>query len=435
MDPLFVKIYTPVSSPRLNYIAGIILGDILGVLWETVTDRRKIGKHPVINYSQESVKGSVKINPDPLLFETGVQQREIVLSDWKGLPIFFQSPADTDMPFDIFAASFYMVTRYEEYLEHQPDEHGRFNASSTLAFKNGFLSRPVVDLWAKEFARVLLKKFSTLAFRRNEFKALFTIDIDQPFAYLGKNFLKSFGGLLRDLTTRTGHAGDRYKVVKHEMKDPWEVYDYIFERIEANKTEARFFFPVGDHSRFDPFPSWKNEEYRALITRISGMFQSGLHPSYFSSGNEPVIREELSRLISIIGREITASRFHYIRLFFPASYSALAKAGIIEDYSMGFHDEPGFRAGIARPFLFYDITVEKTTNLKIFPFQVMDVTLFKYKKLDPSASREIIFRLVDETRKAGGMFVSIWHNTSLLEAPEWKPWRELFEELLQYQQS
>lgn len=434
MDPLFVKIYTPVSAPRLNYIAGIVLGDILGVAWEPVTDRRKIGKHPVINYSPENIKGSFKINPDPLLFETGTQQRGIVLSDWKGLPVFFQSSPDSDMPFDIFAASFYMVTRYEEYLEHQPDEHGRFRASSSLAFKNGFLSRPVVDLWAKEFARMLLKKYPTLAFRRNEFKALLTIDIDQPFAYLGKNFLKSFGGLIRDLTTKTGHAGERYKVVKHEMKDPWEVYDYIFERIEAGNTDVRFFFPTGDHSRFDPFPSWKNEEYRDLITRISGKYQSGLHPSYFASGNEPVIREELSRLRTIMNGEITASRFHYIRLFFPASYSALAKAGITEDYSMGYHDETGFRAGIARPYSFYDIREEKPTNLKIVPYQVMDATLFQYKRLDSSASREIIFRLVDETRKAGGLFVSIWHNTSLLETPEWKTWRELFEALLQYQQ-
>jgi hypothetical protein len=435
MDPCLIKIYTPVSAPRLNYIAGLILGDILGVGWEQVTDRRKIGKHPVINYSPENIKGSFKINPDPILFETGIQKREIVLSEWKGLPVFFQSSTDSDIPFDIFAASFYMVTRYEEYLEHQPDEHGRFRASSSLAFKSGFLTRPVVDLWAREFVRVLLKKFPTLAFRRNEFRALLTIDIDQPFAYLGKNLLKSFGGLLRDLSTRTGHAGDRYKVVKHEMKDPYDVYDYIFEKIEADKTDVKFFFPTGDQSKFDPFPSWKNEEYRNLITGISGKYQSGLHPSYFASGNEPVIREELLRLNSILRSEISTSRFHYIRLFFPSSYSSLAKAGITEDYSMGYHDEPGFRAGIARPFLFFDVAEDRVTNLKIIPYQVMDVTLYKYKNMDSSASREMIFRLVDETRKAGGLFVSIWHNTTLLESSEWKPWRELFEALLKYQKS
>jgi hypothetical protein len=219
------------------------------------------------------------------------------------------------------------------------------------------------------------------------------------------------------------------------MKDPYDVCDYIFEKIENVRTDVRFFFPTGDHSKFDPFPSWKNEDYRGLITRISGKFLSGLHPSYFASGKESAIREELSRLKTIMNREITTSRFHYIRLFFPSSYSSLAKAGITEDYSMGYHDEPGFRAGIARPFLFYDVAEDKPTNLKIVPYQFMDVTLFQYKNMDSMASGEIIFRLVDETRKAGGLFVSIWHNTTLLDTPECKPWRELFEALLQYQKS
>jgi hypothetical protein len=102
---------------------------------------------------------------------------------------------------------------------------------------------------------------------------------------------------------------------------------------------------------------------------------------------------------------------------------------------MGYPDEPGFRAGIARPYLFYDVSADQQTNLRIVPFQVMDGTLFQYKNLDPAASQEIILKLMNETRKAGGLFVSIWHNTSLLETPEWKRWRGLFELMLQMQQS
>jgi hypothetical protein len=435
MEAKQIKIFAQKNVTRLHYVSGIILGDILGLTWEIVTDRRKLGKHPVINYSSGNIRGSLKINPDPLLFETGTRVREIIISEWLGLPVFFQTTPDSDLPFDIFAASFFMVSRYEEYLGHQPDEFGRFKASSSLASRHGFLGRPVVDLWTKEFARVLLKKYPTLAFRRNEFKALLTIDIDQPFAYLGKNFLKSFGGLIRDLTIKTGHAGERYKVVKHELKDPYEIYDYLFEKIETGKADARFFFPTGDRSRYDQNPSWKNDEYRGLIKRISDKYQSGLHPSYFASSRIAMINDEILRFKNITGKEPASSRFHYVRLFFPASYSFLAKTGIAEDYSMGYHDEPGFRAGIARPYTFYDISEEKQTNLKIVPFQVMDATLIKYRKLGVAESRDIIINLIDETRRAGGLFVSIWHNTSLLETPEGKAWRELFEKMLQYQQS
>ena len=50
----------------------------------------------------------------------------------------------------------------------------------------------------------------------------------------------------------------------------------------------------------------------------------------------------------------------------PQSYLDINNAGILEDYSMGYPEEPGFRAGIARPFYFYNISEDKQTNLKIF---------------------------------------------------------------------
>ena len=277
MDTKQVRIYSSEDVPRLRYIAGIILGDILGLPWDIVTDKRKLGKHPVINYSDENISGGFKISPDTLLFETGVRARQITVGEWNGLPLFFQTDNASDLPFDIFSASFYLVSRYEEYLDYDADEFGRFRASSSLAFKNGFLRCPVVDLWARELSKVLLKKFQTLTFRRNEFNALLTIDADQPFAYLGRNLLSSIGGLFRDLTTTNGHPGDRYRSVVRGEKDPYEVFDYITDNIEKYNSDARFFFPVGDHSKFDKNPSWKNNEYRNLIQKISGKYKTGLH--------------------------------------------------------------------------------------------------------------------------------------------------------------
>ena len=433
MDPGPIKIYSTENVPRLRYIAGIIIGDILGLSWEVTTDKRKFGKHPVINYSTEKISGSFKISPDSLLFETGTVEREITVNDWKGIPVFFETDSDSDIPFDIFAASFFLISRYEEYLDFQPDEYGRFKASSSLAFKNGFLGMPVVDIWAKEMAKVFLKKFQSLAFKRNDYKALVTIDIDQPFAFLGKNLFRTLGGLIRDIKSHSGNAADRYKIIARGEKDPYEIFDYITENIDKFKAEARFFIPVGDHSKYDKNPSWKNQEYRQLILRLAGKYQTGLHPSFYAAKDSAMIAKEAVHLKTILGREIVRSRFHYVRLFMPESYRYICASGITEDYSMGYPDEPGFRAGIARPFYFYDLSEDKQTNLKIVPFQVMDVTLYQYKKLDPVAAKELILKLIKETRKAGGLFVSIWHNTSLLEDVEWQGWREVFEFMLKNQ--
>jgi len=432
MDPKPVKIYSSENVPRLRYISGIILGDILGLSWDVITDKRKLGKHPVINYSDEKIAGSLKISPDPLLFETGITVKEITITDWKGLPVFFQTNSDSDLPFDIFAASFYLVSRYEEYLDYKPDSHGRFPASQSLAFRSGFLQIPVIDYWAREMSKVFLKKFQTLVFKRNEYKALLTIDTDQPFAYLGKSLFRSLGGLINDIKGSRS-VSDRLKTVAKGEKDPFEVFDYITGKIEDFSTQAIFFFPVGDYSKYDKNPSWKSQEYRELMRNLTSRFKGGLHPSYFAAANSPLLREEALRLRTILNKDIIAGRFHYIRMLSPKCYLDLIEVGITEDYSMGYPDEPGFRAGIARPYFYYDVAGDKQTSLKIFPFQVMDATLYQYKNLDSTASGRLISELISATRKAGGLFVSIWHNTSLLENEEWQPWRGVFEMMLKNQ--
>jgi hypothetical protein len=279
----------------------------------------------------------------------------------------------------------------------------------------------------------LVRKFQNLAFKRNEYKALITIDTDQPFAYTGKGLIRSIGGLLRDLRNSTGNVSDRYRTLTMGEKDPYEVFDYIINTITKNRADARFFFPVGDHSTYDKNPSWKNDDYRKLIMKIDAEFETGLHPSYSAAANSSIIKNETARLKTILNKDIIISRFHYLRLFMPQSYRDILKAGLMYDYSMGYPDEPGFRASIARPFNFFDIAAGIQTDLKIIPFQVMDVTLYNYKKLDTTASREVILRLISETRKVGGLFVSIWHNTSLLEDNEWKEWRNVFEFMIKNQ--
>ena len=70
----------------------------------------------------------------------------------------------------------------------------------------------------------------------------------------------------------------------------------------------------------------------------------------------------------------------------PSSYNHLLAAGITHDYSMGFADRVGFRAGTCTPFYFYDLDFEIQTPLKVFPFALMDTTLNDYMKLTPKQS-------------------------------------------------
>ncbi len=432
MEPKPVKIFASGNVPRLRYIADLILNDILGLSWEIVTDKRKLGKSPVINYSDDNIAGSVRISPVPLLFETGIKDQSIEVSEWKSLPVFFRSPDDTDFPFDVFSASFYLVTRYEEYLDFDPDEHGRFRGSASLAYRSGFLGIPVIDLWARELAIALVRKYQTLAFKRSTYRHMVTVDLDEPFAHAVKSLAGKFGDFIHDFTSRPSrHADVRIK----GERDPYDVFDYIMESIGKNGSEGEFFLPAGNRSEFDRNPSWKSDEYRNLAVRIADRFPSGIHPSYKACRSLPVLRTEAVRLRKILDRPVSSARFHYLRISLPQSYRNLSYEGFTEDFSMGFHDEPGFRAGIARPFMFYDIPEDRMTSLKIFPFQVMDITLMDYKKLTPDKARETISNIISQTRRVGGFFISIWHNTSLLDNGDYRPWREVFEYMLREQKT
>ncbi|MCU0363880.1 MAG: polysaccharide deacetylase family protein, partial [Bacteroidales bacterium] len=338
-----------------------------------------------------------------------------------------------DIPFDIFSAAFYLVTRYEEYSAENRDEHGRYMASASLAFRNGFLQLPVIDMWTRELALLLARKFRTLSFRRNEFGSILTMDADQPFAYLGRSLLRSVGGMLLDIGRKDGHASERYRTVAKGELDPFNVFDYILSELAETGTEARFFFPVGDNSRYDVNPSWKSNDYRDLISKVSERHPAGIHPSYYAADDDSMLSAEIERLGKITGNGIHGSRYHYIRLFIPRSYKALLACGISEDYSMGYPEEPGFRAGIARPFMFYDAAEDIATSLRVYPFMAMDATFYKYKEMSHEESLGMLCSLIDSTRNAGGLFSTIWHNTSLLDDENGRKWRKVFEAMLKYQ--
>jgi hypothetical protein len=420
MDNRPVKIYCTRDVSRLRYIAGLILGEILGLKWDIVTDKRRLGKFPVINYSDEDIQGAFKLAPAELLMETGVRNQEVQVSRWKDLPVFFNREGGSDLPFDIFAASFYLVTRYEEYLDSDPDQFSQFRASSSIALRNGFLGMPVVDLWAKEFAKVLLKKYSTLTFKRNEYKALLILDADK---FPEKSFFNSVGNLLTDFKARKILKRDHIIDNDRQEKDHHDEFDYIIEIIKKSKWDVKFFFPVGDHSSSEKHPSWKNSEYRHLIKKVAESCETGLKPSIKASSDYSLICSELKRLKEIVAKDIFSSRFQPKKSALTNSYCEAYRTSIRNDYSMGYPEEPGFRASIARSFNFYDLLQDKVTDLRIFPFQLMDES---FSLSGGEAYTEVLTKLMTETRKAGGHFVCVWHNSSLYDCEGMKQRIEMF---------
>jgi hypothetical protein len=134
-------------------------------------------------------------------------------------------------------------------------------------------------------------------------------------------------------------------------------------------------------------------------------------------------------LETITQKNVTNSRQHFLRLNFPTTYRALIQAGITDDFTMGYADAVGFRAGVAVPFQWFDLLENKITTLTIHPFMAMDATLKQYLNLNPAKAAQIVIDLAKATQKYGGQMITLWHNSSFTE--EWKGWKEAYISILE----
>ena len=428
-----ILIYVSNITPRVRYIFQFIFNDILNIAYELTTEKQKfeVSDLPRINYSETEIEGTVQIIPHTLLFETGIKQQNIRITEWKGTKVFFQTDSSLNVPFDLFAASFYLLTRYEEYLPHKKDGHGRFPAEESLAFKNDFLEEPVVDQWAFLFTEVLKQQYPDFIIQERKFNYIPTIDIDVAFAYKYKGFGRTVGAFAKDLVHFNFlNTLSRIKVLLGLEKDPYDTYDFFEKLHKGYNLTPVFFFLVGRYAQFDKNHSIRKKEYRELIKKISAVGKVGLHPSYGSNFNYKALIKEADGFSQLIGGKVEKSRQHFLKLTLPETYRNLMKIGIKEDYTMGFASKPGFRAGTCTSFHFYDLENEEQTLLKIFPFQVMDGTLNQYMKLNPEQAEEKIRKIVNSVKLVNGTFISLWHNESVGEQRDWKGWSGIYEKML-----
>lgn len=425
-----IQVYCHTTTPRLKYALNLVLRNILSVDYQ-ITDSPEPGL-PLINYSDDKSVGGVFIQPESLLFETGVKKQDVWIAHIDKLPLFFQQPPEAVFPLDIFAFAFFMASRYEEYVSTYFDEHGRFASELSIAYRHNFLDIPVVDIWTLRLARTLEILYPGLNLKMRNYTSMLTVDIDQPFAYRSKGLLRNAGGLFVDIIKKRSPLL-RMKCITRRVKDPYDTYDYILETASSAGAEITWFISAGKRSKFDLNPDPGTGCYRRLIRELSNHGTIALHPSWLSSVEPERLSVEKQVLSEVTGEEIRISRQHYLVLRLPETYRNLLAEGVREDHTMGFLRDYGFRAGIARPYNFYDLLSEKETDLRIVPFQYMDGTYQQYKRSTPKEAMESIQKLVDITREVGGHFVSVWHNTSLTEKDGWRGWREVFEYALKAQ--
>src|SRR4051812_39939614 len=173
-------IYTTSITPRVKYAFDLIFKDIIGITYELTQSKEDFQSSslPKINYSENNFSNELFFFSSSLLFEKGIHPQDISVFDWEGSKAFFATHPRYALPFDPFAASFYLATRYEEYLPHKSDVLGRYDVKESIAWQKGFLQKPVVNIWANKIEEILKARYPQLEFPQKNYQYLSTIDID-----------------------------------------------------------------------------------------------------------------------------------------------------------------------------------------------------------------------------------------------------------------
>ncbi|HTQ27262.1 MAG TPA: polysaccharide deacetylase family protein [Puia sp.] len=426
-------LYSPYNTPRLQYIVDFVNKELFGDTLSITTDREGFAKdaHPKLNYSDEEIsEEEFFIRKTPLLFETGIRSRAIECFDLNYHKAFFETSGD--FPFDIFAASFYLLSRYEEYLPHEKDEYGRYAHTNSIAFREGFLHIPLVNVWLQEFRKALQEKFPSIAFHRPSFKFIPTYDIDIAYAYLNKGWRRNAGGLARSLLKGDWAAArERCRVLIKRQKDPYDAYEWLDSvHLYCRMRAYYFFLAAREPHLYDRNISRNNSSFRDLIRYHANGYTIGIHPSWQSGDDAGLLEDEIDWLGDLVGKKVVYSRQHFIRFTLPETYRQLSRMGIEKEFSMGYGTINGFRASVASSFHWYDLEREEKTGLMLFPFCFMDANAFYEQKL---AAREAFHELMNyyhAIKKVNGMMVTIWHNQFLAGDPQFTGWKEVYEVFL-----
>ena len=432
--PAMVLILTEDASPRHRYIFGYLFSTFLGMdcSFSVPSASHDLPSGiPVISYTDHPVAGAFHVRPQGILSASGIPSAPDMVERSGRLSYFFGS-SGADFPFDIFAASFYLLSRAEEYHGDPPDAFGRYHHIHSLAYRHGFLDLPLIDGWMAQFRDALTHRFPSISFLSPGFEFRPGYDIDIAWAYRSRGAVRTLAGSLRSVVSgRFRDVIRRLEVLLGRSPDPYDSYDRLDALHAAYGLHPRYFFLLATKLQgVDRNPDPRSQAVRTLVIRHAKHYPVGMHPSWRSEDDPKAFREEKALLEGLIGGKVTASRQHYLRFQLPDTYRRLISAGITDDHSMGYGAVNGFRASVSRPFPWYDLLAERETPLLVHPFCFMDATAFHELGMSPEEAYGQLEGYLSVIRASGGCMTTIFHNSMLGTWPSHAGWYDMYARFL-----
>lgn len=425
-----IAIISKHSSARLNYVLNWLFKTVLHASYKVVNPDADTSSYSLsISYGVKNA-GDLYIPDAGLLSQTGITPHNIKTGLWNDVPVIYHDDSHAGIPFDLFSALFFLLSRYEEYYSFMPDKYDRYPPEQSILFEHGWLQRPLADEWIWQLYKMLKDEYK-LSVSLDAYRFIPTYDIDIAYSYKHKGWKRLAGAAARELLNGNMKAvSDRMHVLSGKKQDPYDCFNWLSEKHKAFKLYPIYFILVAKQTTaFDKNISPEAPEMQALIKRLSEEALTTLHPSYYSN-NDKIFTEEKLLIEKLTEKKVTQTRQHYIRLQLPQTYRHLIDQSIHADYSMGYGSRLGFRAGTGRSFPWYDLLSDKETELTIHPFCFMDSTAHYEEKLSTEQALETMRQMKDVLQRTSSQMITVFHNFSLGTDAEWEGWSELYEQFL-----
>ena len=422
-------IYSLKTTQRITYIFKHICFRILGieVNFTNVIEDFIAYSGPKLSYGKKELGNELFIQSTELLMQDGFESIDITVKDCGDTKCFFAVGKNSVLPFDIFAASFYLLSRYEEYLPQVKDEKGRFLASESIAFKAGFLQDPVVDIWAYKFKDLLLQTFPDIKYSARKPSIHTIINASQPLLYKNKGLLRILIGFFNDLFSfNLKSIFDRSTVLFGFRKDPFNTFNWIINSVKKSKSSLTVFFLLGASKIFEESLNSQKESFKLLIKNVSDYQEIGLIFSDEALNSLAVLNEEKEKIEAITNRTLRRSMNNEYLVSLPHNYRNLIELEIATDFTMVYENVIGFRASTCSPFLFYDLDYEIVTPLKIHP---ISLTTKGLNKTSTSKKTETIQKMMESVKKVNGTFSMIFDNYNFMNSKKNSVLKIIFSEI------
>ncbi len=423
-------IYTQKLTPRIDYIFKHICTRVLGLKIEFTTSIDVFISHngEKCSYGKQPLGNELFFQSQGLLSAQGFEDVEVHVRPWEDTLAFFPMSGKSALPFDIFAASFYLLSRYEEYLPHVKDELGRFPAHESLAYREGFLKEPVIDIWAYKLKDTLQEHFPSLQIPGRDFQILNLIEAKRPFEFLQRGLVRNVVGFASDLwKLKIGRIFQRMRVLLGLRKDPYDTFSWILNNSKSSTAKQIIFFLLGEGYSFREDFNTKREKFQRLVKYVGDYCEVGLVFSFHSLEDENRLKQEKEMIQEITHRTLSSSFNDRQLINLPNVYRSLVELEIKQDFTLFYYNEIGFRASTCTPFLFYDLDYEVKTPLVLYPVVGKSLALGFGKEQDIEGKLTQVFNRV---KSLNGSFSFLFSNRDFEYKKENKTWRYLFSEKL-----